>query len=123
MPVRPGLTMSSIWRQSMAGSVGKPGGETTPQRSVRAALRRPIPAQHVDWQAMRAGYTRTAVTEIYNQFPRLPNPDITLYIFPHLSGGKGEQVPIPGYTTVFPLYVRPHYAQPGERPDGWGARP
>ena len=36
-----------------------------------------------------------------------------MYVFPHLSGS--ESVPVPGYSTVFPLYQRVHYALPGER--------
>lgn len=63
----------------------------------------------------QASYTRTAKTEIYNLFPRLPNPDLVLYVYPHLSGS--EQAPVPGYSTVFPLYRTVQYAQPGERVD------
>lgn len=47
-------------------------------------------------------------------FERLPNPDLHLYVFPHRATADG--VPIPGYTTVFPLYKRVEYALPGERP-------
>ncbi|OOF72447.1 MULTISPECIES: TIGR03751 family conjugal transfer lipoprotein [Rodentibacter] len=59
-------------------------------------------------------YTRTAENEVTNLFPRLPNPDMTLYVFPHLTN-SAEQLPVPGYTTVFPFYGRIQYAQPGER--------
>jgi conjugative transfer region lipoprotein (TIGR03751 family) len=58
-------------------------------------------------------YTRTAATEVYSQFRRLPNPDLAMYVFPHLAGS--DPVPVPGYTTVFPLYQRVQYALPGER--------
>lgn len=50
--------------------------------------------------------------EVARQFPRLPNPDLVLYVFPHLAG---ESTPVPGYTTVFPLFQRVHYAMPGDR--------
>jgi len=59
-----------------------------------------------------ANYTRTAANEIYRQFQRLPNPDLLMYVFPHLTGT--EAVPVPGYTTVFPFYQRVQYAMPGE---------
>lgn len=59
-------------------------------------------------------YTRTAENEVSNLFPRLPNPDMTLYVFPHLTN-SAEQLPVPGYTTVFPFFGRIQYAQPGER--------
>ena len=63
--------------------------------------------------AMQARYTRTAQNEIYRQFHRLPNPDLVMYVFPHLAGT--DPVPVPGYSTVFPLYQRVQYALPGER--------
>jgi conjugative transfer region lipoprotein (TIGR03751 family) len=47
------------------------------------------------------------------QFPRLPNPDLVMYVYPHLAG---TQAPVPGYSTVFPLYES-QYALPGERLD------
>lgn len=116
MPTRPGVTMNSVWHQAMgnaAGTTDGAAGATTLQQA-RRTLRRPLPGTP-NPTAIRAQYTRTAVNEIHSQFHRLPNPDLTLYVFPHLSGGAGEQVPIPGYTTIFPLYTRPHYGQPGER--------
>src|SRR3546814_15906959 len=57
-------------------------------------------------------YTRTARNEVYRQFQRLPNPDLVMYVYPHLAGT--DPVPVPGYTTVFPLYQRVQYAIPGE---------
>ncbi len=62
-----------------------------------------------------AGYTLTRANETRRIFQRLPNPDLVMYVFPHLAGP--EQVPIPGYTTTFPLYERVHYALPGEVED------
>ena len=59
-----------------------------------------------------AGYTRTAYHEIDALFPRLPNPTLVMYVFPHLAGS--ENVPVPGYATTFPLYERVEYALPGE---------
>ena len=57
------------------------------------------------------GYTRDAYTELDIRFPRLPNPILIMYVFPHLSG---ELTPVPGYSTMFPLYEHPVYALPGE---------
>lgn len=57
------------------------------------------------------GYTRDAYREIENLFPLLPNPILIMYVFPHLSRSGA---PIPGYSTAFPLYDKPHYALPGE---------
>ena len=60
------------------------------------------------------GYTRDAADEIDGTFPRLPNPTLVMYVFPHLAGK--DQVPVPGYATAFPLYERVEYALPGEVP-------
>ena len=116
-----GTTMAEIWQGATTGAGAPDNGSesssskshTTNLQRARSALRRPLASG--DPTAERAAYTRTAANEIHSQFSRLPNPDLTMYIFPHLSGGSGEQVPVPGYTTVFPLYDRPHYGQPGER--------
>ena len=60
------------------------------------------------------GYTREAANEIDTLFPRLPNPTMVMYVFPHLAGEEG--VPVPGYATAFPMYERTEYALPGELP-------
>ena len=60
------------------------------------------------------GYTRDAANEIDAIFPRLPNPTLVMYVFPHLAGE--ESVPVPGYATAFPMYERTEYALPGEVP-------
>lgn len=101
-------TMLDIWNQQTTAS-----SDTSSRRllDARQTLRRPVqsPMRVID----QTGYTRTAQTEIYRQFQRLPNPDLVMYVFPHLTGS--EAVPVPGYSTVFPLYQRMHYALPGER--------
>ena len=61
------------------------------------------------------GFTREADSEIQAIFPRLPNPSLVMYVFPHLSG-KGH--PVPGYATSFPMYETVEYALPGET-EGW----
>ncbi|QLB12787.1 conjugative transfer region lipoprotein (TIGR03751 family) [Bisgaardia hudsonensis] len=65
----------------------------------------------------QSSYTRTAENEIDNLFPRLPNPNLLMYVYPHLSPST-EMMPIPGYSTVIPFYSRVQYAQPGERTRG-----
>ena len=53
--------------------------------------------------------------DVNTRFPRLPNPDLAIYVFPHLSG---QGSPVPGYTTVTPMYETVEYALPGEV-EGW----
>ncbi|MEN4739107.1 TIGR03751 family conjugal transfer lipoprotein [Pantoea agglomerans] len=90
-------------------------GESGPSRGVegRAALRRALTDNE---QQAGAGddrsYSRTQESEISQQFPRLPNPDMVMYVFPHLAQGN---TPVPGYSTVFPFYDQTQYAMPGER--------
>ncbi len=68
----------------------------------------------VDGDGSLYGYTREAHNEIDTTFPRLPNPSLVMYVFPHLA--DEEQVPVPGYVTTFPMYERVEYALPGEVP-------
>ncbi|RCV86914.1 TIGR03751 family conjugal transfer lipoprotein [Billgrantia montanilacus] len=102
-----GVPMQELWRQ------GAGNGEDMTQRGLldaRGELRRQIgDGVMVD---ERIAYTRNAANEIYSQFTRLDNPDLVMYVFPHLAGA--DPVPIPGYSTVFSLYSRPQYAMPGE---------
>lgn len=45
-------------------------------------------------------------------YPRLPNPDLFMYVRPHAVGTTGA--PIPAYITRFSMYERQPYALPGE---------
>ena len=57
------------------------------------------------------GYTRGAQTEIGALFPRLPNPTLIMFVYPHLTE---QGTPVPGYATQFEMYERSEYALPGE---------
>ena len=79
--------------------------------NVREELKsRPVDTDVADL----AGYVRDAFNELDAHFPRLPNPTLVLYVFPHLAGA--ERVPVPGYGTTFPMYRQVEYALPGEVP-------
>ena len=108
-------TMMGIWQQETGGG-GSGTGQVARRQllDARQSLRRPLTdadVQAAPVEQMR--YTRTARNEVYRQFQRLPNPDLVMYVYPHLAGT--DPVPVPGYTTVFPLYQRVQYAMPGER--------
>ena len=60
-------------------------------------------------------YMSVAQNQINSEFKVLPNPNIAVYIFPHMVHYSGTNVPIPGYTTMFFLYEKNHYAMPGEK--------
>lgn len=100
-----GPPMKTIYEQHMRES-----GANDP-KAVRESLgHRPV----VDGEDSLHGYTRDAHNEIDTTFPRLPNPSLVMYVFPHLAGDEG--VPVPGYVTTFPMYDRVEYALPGEVP-------
>jgi conjugative transfer region lipoprotein (TIGR03751 family) len=105
-------TMLDIWNVETGGNSG--GQAARQLLDARQSLRRPLTGADVQAApGIQARYTRTAANEIYRQFHRLPNPDLLMYVFPHLAGS--DPVPVPGYTTLFPLYQRVQYALPGER--------
>lgn len=101
-----GETLADIWRKNG-------GQQSNHLHQVKIQL---DSVRHLDEKSIddNTHYTRTAANEATNLFPRLPNPDLTMYVFPHLTKST-EPVPVPGYTTVFPFYSKVQYAQPGER--------
>ena len=108
-----GRTMQDIWHHE-AGEGGSGLQSRRQLLDARQSLRRPLTDADMQMPLeQQARYTRTAANEIHRQFHRLPNPDLVMYVFPHLAGT--DPVPVPGYSTVFPLYQRVQYAMPGER--------
>lgn len=108
-----GRTMQDIWHHE-AGEGGSGQAARCHLLDARQSLRRPLSDADMHMAPeQQARYTRTAANEIHRQFHRLPNPDLVMYVFPHLAGT--DPVPVPGYSTVFPLYQRVQYAMPGER--------
>ncbi len=49
---------------------------------------------------------------VQHLFPALPNPDLYMYVKPHVVGSSGAAVP--AYITRFPMYERTQYAMPNE---------
>ncbi|QHF43013.1 conjugal transfer protein [Pseudomonas sp. S35] len=105
--------MMDVWNQ---GSSGSSSTSSRQLLDARQDLRRPLQTNQAEVDE-NAKFTRTAQNEINSQFKRLPNPDLVMYVFPHLAGS--DPAPIPGYTTVFPLYQRIQYAMPGERTEAY----
>ena len=98
---RDGATMTDVYRTHMADE-GVDGGS--------GSARNRLPLRGTDDDAVVA--QRKALSEpLNNRFERLPNPDLTMHVFPHLAQGK---YPVPGYETVFPMYDSVQYALPGE---------
>lgn len=89
-----GLTVAQIYENTMAAQ----------SLDDLETLRGVSYAQHA------ASHVSVAGTDA--PYQRLYNPDIFLYIYPHMA--TIDNAPIPGYSTVFPLYDKTHYAMPGE---------
>lgn len=98
----PNTNVENVWQSQMGQgeSIERYWGE----------LKVPLDARQL--AERQSDYARDSWREATNQFPRLPNPDIVMYVMPHKVGN----LPIPGYSTVFPLYERVHYATPLESP-------
>lgn len=101
MPVDEDASMVAVWQRQTGGN--------TALYVARLTLRRPL--SEAEQQESQSDFSRTAENEIHRRFPRLSNPDMLMYVFPHLNGNT----PVPGYSTVFPFYSRTQYALPGER--------
>jgi len=88
----------------------------THQRNAGAQRNLTTPRAELDRSiAHKAGdlrdFTQQASNEIEQVFVLLPNPQMVLFVYPHLSI---EGAPVPGYTTAFPMYAIDQYAMPGE---------
>ena len=90
----------------VTGLVERPGcadGGCPDALAIEARLPPPL---NPDWSAAAAaGVERT--------FPRLANPDVLVYVYPHVATPLA--VGVPGYLTALPLFERVEYALPGER--------
>ena len=42
-----------------------------------------------------------------DEFKKVPNPELRIYIYPHLAGN--EELPIPGYWTMSNVCGKDHY--------------
>lgn len=96
-----GLTMSEIYRASMANA--RP--ETVPRYSQTKTVSHRV--YHGDY--------RKAETVGRKEFKALENPTIPIHIYPHVALIGDEQLIKPGITTEFFLYKQNQYALASER--------
>jgi len=101
-------TMLELWNDGASTTHATGEGRTTLRRSLNDR------EQSASTQVAES-YSRTQENEIQQTFPRLPNPDMVMYVYPHIADGNA---PVPGYSTVFPFYSQIQYALPGERTGG-----
>ena len=93
-----GATMQEIYRRaSLSASSAQHLREALPLRPPQELAPGPV--------------KESALRQIERRFARVPNPDLVMYVFPHLARGK---YPVPGYFTAFPMYEQVEYLLPGE---------
>lgn len=111
-----GPDIQEVYQRHMGGIKGESqfrdpeaeaSGDEPNIAAPRTAVYRPVRNADVDL----VDYTRGASNEIDQLFPVLPNPQIVMYVYPHLTA-KGR--PVPGYSTAFRMYDKEEYALPGE---------
>ena len=111
IPVGGDKTMPEIYKEEVGLGIKTPSGVVSDKHSlsgVRSEVIGPQPKVHY------VAYTATANNQVRNLFKRLPNPEVPVYIFPHLVRVNGESYPKPGVTTGFFLYKNNHFAMPNE---------
>jgi conjugative transfer region lipoprotein (TIGR03751 family) len=95
-------TMAEIYEQAM---------QDTHSESIEKAR---LHIQKIQQASSRQSNPKvdTAEYETNALFPMLPNPQLVMYVYPHLSGEN--EAPVPGYKTAFNLYERNYYTLEGE---------
>lgn len=53
-----------------------------------------------------------SANSVTKEFRKVTNPELKMYIFPHLAGQ--DEIPVPGYYTAFNVYDRDYYALANE---------
>lgn len=108
------MTMAQIYRvQAQQGSYGggqyKENANYMNQYSEAANYQVKVrPNEH------KLRSVRASNTSVNSEFKVLPNPNIPVYVFPHMAHYNGSTAPVPGYGTSFFMYEKNHYAMPGE---------
>jgi conjugative transfer region lipoprotein (TIGR03751 family) len=78
--------------------------------SYSTSSKRKMLPQRLAGQRTFKGYVANDSAD--TEFHKLPNPELTMYVFPHFAAA--DQVPIPGYPTKFSAYEQDHYVLQNE---------
>ncbi len=67
-------------------------------------------AQLKDTENLKMTLLNNSIPEsaLSQSFHKVPNPELRMYITPHLAGK--DEMPVPGYYTAFNVYDHDHYA-------------
>ena len=97
-----GVTSAELYRSARSGH-GESVARALDVRRVKHMIRS---------DARHEPYTRTSMNETEQLFKLLPNPKISIHVYPHIS--TRDNAPVPGYTTAVSLYRADEYALPAE---------
>lgn len=104
------LTEQSLTEQSLTKQLPTEQSLTT-QLPTKQSLTKQLPTTQSLQPRLSADFIRDQATELETLFPKLPNPTLNMFIYPHLTTDGN---PVPAYTTNFKLYKVDHYALPRE---------
>ena len=103
------LTMSEIYNMKASGEGSTDDSDLS---QVRTGLTN-ISGSTNQIIVNESPYERSS--SINRQFKQLSNPQIGMYVFPHIVEADGDQEPVPGYTTAFFMYKKNNFALPSEK--------
>jgi conjugative transfer region lipoprotein (TIGR03751 family) len=112
LPAGGDMTMADIYKQE----TGIPSEDKTNNDDPHFSLEETRHRMEVLSETTNyRGYTTTSLNQLHHLFKKLNNPEVPLYIYPHLILQNEEDIPVPGYTTAFFLYQRNQFVLPNER--------
>ncbi|MDD2761420.1 MAG: TIGR03751 family conjugal transfer lipoprotein [Methylomonas sp.] len=111
-----GPTMKEVYQRHSSKPSGK-ASESVLSASIKPYRLESALAQPKEQTPSSTPYTQSANQSLQEQFPRLKNPTLIMYVFPHLS--RDGQTPVPGYATGFSFYETIEFALPGEAEAGY----
>lgn len=115
------MTMAQIYYKETGlslpddSSSGASADKNSTQDSIDALTAARAAAPGVNASSDYQGQGATDLTALNAQFKTLPNPQIIVYVSPHLvNAANSSQVPVPGYITSFFMYPQNEFAMPYE---------
>jgi conjugative transfer region lipoprotein (TIGR03751 family) len=111
-----GLTMKEVYQRHFSKPLGD-AAESVLSASIKPYRTEGPSDQPQNQNPSSTPYTQSAEQSLQEQFPRLKNPTLIMYVFPHLS--RDGQTPVPGYATGFSFYETIEFALPGEAEAGY----
>lgn len=96
------MSMSQIYKNTLASSANNVSDDGYQQHSNSPVVN-------------YTGYTSDNRNELKSLFKVVHNPQIPIYIYPHLVKVGDEDLPKPGYSSAFFLYKKSQFALPSER--------